>query len=203
MDELVTRVFCDTAPAGGRADAAYLFGETADNELSVLLAALLVWRLGRTKRIALCGHPGGHGYPGFKNWRKKLIKLGIPSGKIFAVPIAADFPPSTHAESFGLARYARKKGWRTIYVVAPPIHQLRAFITTVTAVQREKAPIRIYNFAGLPQQWDEHIIHSQGIQKGTRSELLMKEMKKIEKYYKKGDLVSGEEVLKYLDRRDK
>ena len=41
------------------------------------------------------------------------------------------------------------------------------------------------------------------MQEGTRSELLVGEMKKIEKYYKKGDLVSGEEALKYLDKRDK
>lgn len=45
LDELVTRVLCDTSPARA-ADAAYLFGETADNESSVLAAALLAWRLG-------------------------------------------------------------------------------------------------------------------------------------------------------------
>ena len=202
LDELVTRVFCDTAPKTP-ADVAYLFGETADNESSVLVAASLMWKLGRTKLIALCGHSGGRGYPGFDNWKEKLVGLGVPAKKIIGVSLSRDFPPSTHAESFGLVRYAKDNDWKIIYVVAPPIHQLRAFVTVVTAVLRERSPLLIYNFVGIPQRWEEHIIHSQGVQEGTRSELLVGEMKKIEKYYKKGDLVSGEEALKYLDKRDK
>ena len=203
LDELVTRVMCDTASPSGIADAAYLFGETKDNELSVIAAALLAWKLKRVKKIALCGNSGGHGYPGFENWKSKLVKLGIPGGKIISLPLAFDFPPSTHAESYGLARYAKKAQWKNIYIIAPPLHQLRAFVTTVTAFKKEKTPTKIFNFVGLPQQWEEHIIHSQGVQKGTRSELLEKELKKIERYYKTGDLISGTEVLKYLNQRDK
>src|SRR5258708_1286070 len=199
FDELVTRVLCDTAAPARLADAAYLFGETADNESSGLAAALLAGKLGRAKRIALCGEKGSHGYPGFDNWKKKLVQLGITAASIVGIPISHAFPPSTHAEAWGLAQHAKKNKWKNIYVVAPPMHQLRAFVTTVTAFTREGAPTRIFNFVGLPQRWEEHIIHSQGIQEGTRSELLGEELKKIEKYYRKGDLISGEEVLKYLN----
>src|SRR3989344_5072821 len=74
LDELITRVLCDTAAPARIADAAYLFGETADNEASVLAAALLVWKLKRVKQIALPGGGEGAGYPGFDNWKEKLIK---------------------------------------------------------------------------------------------------------------------------------
>lgn len=203
LDELVTRVLCDTASPEHVADAAYLFGETKDNEDSVLAAALLAWKLKRVRRIALCSAGEVAGYPGLKNWKAKLIKLGIPAKSIVGIPLVSDFPPSTHAESWGLARCAKKNKWKNIYVIAPPLHQLRAFVTTVTAFKKEKTLTKIFNFVGLPQQWEEHIIHSQGVQRGTRSELLGKELKKIENYYKSGDLISGDEVLKYLDQRDK
>ncbi len=202
LDELITRVLCDTASPARVVDAAYCFGETLDNESSVLAAALLVWKLKRVNRIALCGEKAVAGYPGFENWKAKIVKLGIGAKNIIGIPTDHDFPPSTHAEAWGLARYARKSKWKNIYVIAPPLHQFRAFVTTVTAFKREKVPARIYNFVGLPQRWEEHIIHSQGIQEGTRSELLGEELKKIETYYKKGDLVSADEVLKYLDDRD-
>ncbi len=202
LDELVTRVLCDTAVPGGVADALYLFGETHDNESSVFAAALLAWKLKRTKQVALCGMRRGAGYPGFSNWKKKLAALGVPAKNIVGIKLASKFPPSTHAEAWGLARTAKKNKWKNVYVVAPPLHQLRAFVTTVTAFMREKVPARIYNFVGLPQRWEEHIVHSQGVQKGTRSGLLIEEFKKIEGYYKKGDLVSAADVLDYLDRRD-
>ncbi len=204
LNELVTRVLCDTAPTGRkRADAAYLFGENTDNELSVLDVAQRVWKSKRVKRIALCASGEGFGYPGFENWKAKLIKLGIPAKSILGVPRASKFPPSTHAEAWGLARYTKKNKWKTIYVAASPIHQLRAFTTIVTALARENVSASVYNIVGLPQRWEEYIIHSQGIQQGTRSELLGEELKKIEAYYKKGNLVSVDKVLKYLDKRDK
>ena len=37
----------------------------------------------------------------------------------------------------------------------------------------------------------------------SKLDMVAKELMKIEKYYKKGDLISAREVLKYLDRRDK
>lgn len=202
LDELITRVLCDTAPRQ-KVDAAYLFGETADNEASVLKAGVFLYGLGPVQQLAICGMGKKDGYPGFRSWTKKLASMGIPQKDIYLIQLAKDFPPSTDAEALGLVRYAKSKGWKSLYVVAPPLHQLRAFITTVSHAIKEKSNVKIYSFPGIPQSWEEHVVHSQGIQKGTRSELLAKELEKIEKYYRKGDLVSGEEVLGYLNRRDK
>lgn len=202
LDELVTRVLCDTAPDGS-VDTAYLFGETKDNQESVLKAGALLYLTGPAEKIAICGLAEGSGYPGVLSWREKLISLAVPEEDILEVPPAPDFPPSTHAEALGLARFAKLHKWKSIYVIAPPLHQLRAFVTTVTEALKEYPEFLIYSFPGVPQNWEEHIVHSQGIQKGTRSELLAEELKKIEKYYKKGDLLSAEEILKYLNWRDK
>lgn len=201
LDELITRVLCDTVQQH-KVDAAYLFSETADNEASVLKAGVFLYGLGPVSKLAVAYLEKKFGYPGFRSWIKKLVSMGIPQKDIYLIPLAKDFPPSTDAEALGLIRYAKSKKWKSLYVVAPPLHQLRAFITTVSHAIQEKSNIKVYSFPGIPQSWEEHIVHSQGIQKGTRSELLAKELEKIEKYYRKGDLVSAEEVLEYLDRRD-
>lgn len=199
LNELVTRVFCDTIPPS-RIDVAYLFAETPDNEDSVLKAGAFLY--GLVKKVAICKFKKALGYSGSENWLRKLVAMGVPEKDIEKIPPAKNFPPSTHAEALGLVFFARQKKWKSVYIVAPPPHQLRAFITTISEVIKEKSKLKAYSFPGLPQKWEDHIIHSQGIQKGTRSNILGAELKKIEKYYKKGDLVPAESVLAYLDARD-
>ncbi len=203
LDELITRIFFDPVPYDKKPDIAYLFGETVDEEDSVLKAGAALYDTGAIKKIAHCGARKGHAFSGKKNWSKKLHALGIPFKDIYPIPLSKKFPPSTHAESFGLVSYARKQGWKKIYIVAPPLHQLRAFVTTVSAIIKEKSHLRVYSFTGLPQNWEERIAHSQKPQKRARHEFFGDEFKKIEKYYQKGDLVSGKEILKYLEKRDK
>lgn len=202
LDELITRVLCDAATSG-KVEAAYLFGETRDNQSSVLKAAVFLYGLGPVKKLGLCGLSEGHGYPGFENWRDELVEMGVKKEGIFSVPPSDKFPPSTDAEAWGLINYAKSNGWKNIFVIAPPLHQLRAFVSTVSAVIKSKSNLMVYSFPGIPQSWEEHITHSQGILKGTRSELLGDELAKIEKYYKNGDLVSAADVLEYMDERDK
>ncbi|MEK7169299.1 MAG: hypothetical protein AAB377_01025 [Patescibacteria group bacterium] len=202
LDELITRVLCDSATSG-RVEAAYLFGETKDNQSSVLKAAGFLYSLGPVKKLGLCGMPEGFGYPGFKNWRNELVEMGVKKEDIYSVPPSDKFPPSTDAEAWGLVDYAKNNGWKSVFIIAPPLHQLRAFVSVVSAVVKSKSNLLVYSFPGIPQSWEEHITHSQGILKGTRSELLANELAKIEKYYKNGDLISAAEVLKYMDERDK
>lgn len=79
----------------------------------------------------------------------------------------------------------------------------RVFITSVSFAQKENRKLKMYNFPGVPQRWEERIIHSQGIQRGTRSELIGKEFEKIERYRKEGSLISIKKVLTYLNERDR
>lgn len=201
LDEVVTRVLCDVTPPG-KVDAAYLFAETTDNEASVLKAGAFLYGIGPAQMVILCGLGRGIGYRGFRAWQLKLLRVGIPGKDIIGVLPAGNFPPSTDAEALGIVRYAKERDWRSFYVVASPLHQLRAFVSTVSAVIKEKANLAVYSFHGIAQSWEEYVVHSQGVLKGTRSELLGTELKKIEKYYRNGDLVSADEVLGYLDKRD-
>lgn len=202
VGELITRIFADTAPRGGKANAVYLFGQTSDNEESVLKVGALLWKFRHVARVCISGGKEGNGFVGFDAWKKTLNDMGVPLTKIIGVPLAKDIPPSTDAEAIGLARFVKKHRWRTLYITSPPLHQLRAFISCVSAFKREKTTSNIYSHVGFPQRWEEHVVHSQGIQRDTRSALIRKELKKIEEYCINGKLIKPRDVLQYMNRRD-
>lgn len=203
VNELVTRVLCDTPPQQKIVDAIFLFAQTSDNEISVLGSGASLWRHGRSRRMCILDQKKSFGFPGFNSWKTKLTKRGIPPIAIIGIPLVSDFPPSTHAEAMSLIRFAAANGWRSIYIIAQPLHQLRAFITCVSVIKQERVQIKIYNHVGVSLRWQDHVFHSQGIQRGTRSSLLRKEIKKIEHYLETEDLVSPRGVLQYMDRRDR
>ncbi len=63
-------------------------------------------------------------------------------------------------------------------------------------------PLLLYSRPGSPQSWDETVVHSQGVLKARRAELIKAEMERIEKYRDKGDLASDDEIIRYLIMRD-
>lgn len=203
LSELITRVFCDVDLHGGVADGVFLFAQTLDNEKSVLAKGVQLWNLGCAKQIFIIDlKKSGFGFSGFNSWKKKLIKAGIPATCIIGIYLVHDIHPSTDAEALSLIRFIKKNNLHKVYIVAHPLHQLRAFISSVSAMKREKTEVHLFNFVGFPQRWDEYIVHSQGIQRGTRSALISKELEKIIRYFKKGDLISPRGVLKYMNSRD-
>ena len=144
-----------------------------------------------------------HGYPGFETWRKELLRMGVSDKAI--VPLRAETineSVNTLTEAQALVRYALTQGWRHVYITAAPFHQLRAFITTVSVLLREYPELLVYNAVGTPLPWSERVRHSQGTLITTRKGLLTTEMERIHSYHLKGNLVSPEEVLAYLERRD-
>jgi hypothetical protein len=48
----------------------------------------------------------------------------------------------------------------------------------------------------------QRVVHSQGRLVAERRGLILEELKRIETYVRKGDLISLEEVIAYLNRRD-
>lgn len=198
--ELVTRVLCDTNPSQ-TADAAHLFGESRDNQDSVLLAGSSLWRLGRTRCLYIpeITGPGC----GFEQWKSELTESGVPESRVIRMPLLSKFPNSTDAEGDSIAQLAKVHGWENIYIIAPPLHQLRAFLSTISALKRKRVKLNVYNFTGPAQGWNERIVHSQGRQRGTRHALIYKEFEKIERYFQKRDLIGCKEALAYLNRRDR
>jgi hypothetical protein len=200
--ELLIRTLCDLLP-DLPADGAYLFGQTADNQQSVFETGVDLVNRQRARRLLIPDSTPQCGYPGFRAWRQALGGLGLGESDIVGVSTASLPGLNTLAEAEALVRHARAEGLARIFVVAPPFHQLRAFITTVSVVLREFPELRVYNRVGAALPWDETAVHSQGVLQCTRGELIHSELARIERYRRKGDLVSQDEVFAYLQWRDR
>jgi hypothetical protein len=197
---LLPRLFCDVRPPEPL-DGAYLYGETADNEDSVLHAAPRLLREGVARRILLLATPPLAGHPGFAAWEAKLRALGVPAAAIEPVP--HDGPGiNTLTEAEAVVRHARRAGHRAIAIVAAPFHQARAFITAVSVALREHPALGLYSLPGEPLPWDATVTHSQGVLTGTRASLVAGEIERLARYRAKGDLAAPEAVAAYLRRRD-
>jgi len=92
--ELLTRTLCDPGPEI-KADGAYLFGQTADNQQSVLEAGESLMNQHRAQKLLIPGSAPQGGYPGFQAWHQALIALGIEETDVSGVS------RRTHSERAG------------------------------------------------------------------------------------------------------
>lgn len=53
-------------------------------------------------------------------------------------------------------------------VVAPAFHSLRALITTVSEVERQRASIAVYSMPGASEAWTQVVTHNQGTVRDSR-----------------------------------
>lgn len=201
--ELLARVLRDFVPSDVVADIVYLFGQTADHQESVLRKGELQIHQNRARRIGICALDGVAFYPGGSTWRSELISRGVEPGIIVPIQqeIGSPFPPSTDCEAVSLVRAAVKSKWRTIFVISPPPHQVRAFCSTVSAMIREAADLAIYSVVGEAVDWNKTVTLSQSVPPGPEYQQLSSEYGKITRYFQKGDMVSGGEILSYLNKR--
>ncbi|CAD7929143.1 unnamed protein product [Amoebophrya sp. A120] len=89
---------------------------------------------------------------------------------------------------------------RNLVIIAPTIHLLRAFVTTVSVLIEKNMTdsVNVFAYPGTATDWEGSVVHSQGITTGTRSALLDGELDRIARYHEKGDLVDPNAVLEYL-----
>ena len=198
--ELLTRTLCDTGPPAP-ADAAYLYCQTTGSETSVFQTAKALITGARVSRILILKAGALGGYPGFDAWEKRLRTMGLPANRIEGVHLADPVMIHTRIESEALVRHAQSNGYRSLFVVAPPFHQLRAFMTAATVTMQEYPVLAIYNSPGQAMRWQESVVHSQGTLQASRAELIRAELDRIDRYQKKGDLASFARVLAYLNAR--
>jgi uncharacterized SAM-binding protein YcdF (DUF218 family) len=202
MLELLIRVLCDIQPES-ETDGVFLFGQTHDNQESVLLKAQQLTAASLAKQIMIIDTLPFSGHPGYVAWKNELIKAGVADTCIIGVPLAETKIIHTLVEAEALMRFAKQHNYHSLYITASPFHQLRAFMTAVTAALRIFPQIRLYSQTGTSLSWLEEVVHSQGKTKGTRNQLIAGEIERIEKYQNKGDLASIEQVLAYLNNRDR
>ena len=136
---LATFVMADYPPTQ-KLDAAYLYGHTPANEISILQTGLNLYECGGTQLLALCG--GGPylppnplpdaevAYSGGPAWRNWLEEHGVEKEDLDEIPR----PPLSHTgtEAYSFVEHARAHRWKTVGVVACPMHMLRAFVCTVS-----------------------------------------------------------------------
>jgi len=199
--QFMVRALADNVPTNGKVDAVYLFAATQDNEREVLRRGDNLQQGGVAYFICV---PDQHGY-GFPKtadlWIRSLTAAGVPSARI--IPISAapgTTAPNTQTEAVELYRVCVARGWRRIGVVAPALHQTRAFLTVISEIVRRgrQDDIKVYSFPACAADWNEVAVHSSGAAQGTRAELLTGELERIAKYT---NLISPEEAFAYLARR--
>ena len=200
--ELLTRALCDSLPTQA-VDGAYLSCTTRDNQASVFPMAKRLLDQSLAAQTFILNAEALSGYPGVDQCREALIKTGIAPHQIQFVPIKAPTSLNTLIESQALIRFARKCAVKSLIVVSPPFHQLRAFMTAVTVALQEYPELAIYSCPGKPLPWLENAIHSQGILKAPRRQLIQEELARIRKYQDKNDIAAYEDVLDYLAHRDR
>lgn len=198
-EELLHRIFCDPLPA--TADAAYVFGQTPDNEVSVFQRAQALVACGQTEIILIPGTGPMSGYPGQDTWLQSMAAY-VAVSAVQPVPTDPTNSLNTLIEAQATVRYAKAQHYHSLLVVAAPFHQQRAVMTLITVALKEYPALKVYSAPGYPMDWQAEVTHSQGTVTGKRYELIRGELERIETYAAKGDLASRDIVLDYLRRRD-
>ncbi|MDO6389076.1 YdcF family protein [Pontibacter sp. BT731] len=203
IEELIIRALCDTIP-DKPVDGLFLFGQTEDNQQAAFETAQNFLQNGRTEKVLCLGTKAMSGYPGFEVWKKEMKKLGIGEEQLIPVPpVPADTEIlHTLIEATSAVRYAKEQGFKSLVVTAAPFQQPRAFMTAITAALREYPELYLYSLPGKAMPWQEEVTHSQGKVEDTRAGLIAGEMERIRCYHDQNDLISVQEALDYLNRRD-
>lgn len=201
------RVVLDNQPLE-RLDAIYVMAEAPDNVPVTLKAVAQEFIIIKRKhdeapRVLVMGwDTGKFGYPGFTRYKNGLLEVGIEPELITVVP-ALSAAENTRTEALSLAAYLRDAGFERVLVVAPTVHQPRAFLTILAACLEEGIgrSVRLYNrVAGQP--WNQYVTHQQGKNAGTMHKLLDDETRRIRAYHANGHVALGKEVFEYMDWRD-
>jgi hypothetical protein len=153
---------------------------------------------------------GMSGCIGFNSIKKRLItKYGVLETNIIPIPFldSTSCMVNTLNESISIIKYFKTNAIKNILIASPFFHIPRAFLTILSVSFNLNYNIKIYCAPSVPsghiKDWYSKIYtHHQGIFNGTISELFKSELNRIERYHKKGDLVSIESAIKYLELRD-
>lgn len=203
--ELVARILCDCVP-NEPTDAVCFYGQTTENDTPMIESAAFIHMNGAARLVAITGFAGEKNgsfeVRSSKSFANEIMKLGVASENIISFPLSKKFPPCTDAEAVGVIEFAKSQGWKSIIVTVPPLHQVRAFISTVSAAIKYYPELKVYSIPSEALPWTEEVIHSQSAPRAKRSEQFGGELAKLAKYSGKGDHVSPDEILAYLNRRD-
>lgn len=204
LEELIIRALCDTMP-DKPVDGLFLFGQTEDNQQAAFKTAYIFVQGGHTDKVLCLGTKAMSGYPGFAVWQQEMQKIGIGEGQLIPVPPVPAGTTLLHTliEATSVVHYAKQQGYTSLAVTAAPFQQPRALMTAITAALRHYPELYLYSLPGKAMPWQEEVVHSQGKVEDTRAGLIAGEMERIRNYHRQNDLISVQEALDYLNRRDR
>ncbi|HEY4487519.1 MAG TPA: hypothetical protein VI483_02010 [Candidatus Paceibacterota bacterium] len=206
--KLATIVQHDAVPA--HLEAAYLFGNTPDLEETILEKAAHLAVSGAADFLAICGLGAGAGpddqrhriaYRGAAAWKHDLEKRGVEAERIVLIP-QPDPMPHTGTEANHFVEWCGSRGYSDVAIVVHPAHALRAFTSTVSAIQRLSIELRVYVVVSNDAAWNIPALYSQHGEEKTKIDMLGGELDRLNRWHAKGDLRSASEVLAYIRDRD-
>lgn len=173
----------------------FLFTEYEDNEISSFKAASQLMARDAAPEVFII-YGGGHGSPGYSNWYERL-SVYIDKGRIRPVPIGNPTGINTLSESDALVKFAINEKRKSFYIVAPPFHMLRAFMTAASIAIRHGSKINFFAYPGALQDLNQVVKHSQGIGTFPRWKWFERELKTISDYSEKNGIALAPGIIKY------
>ncbi len=191
-----------------------------------LIYAAGMW-LKRYQHVNSCivfpGHDGSYadgqrvatGYPGFDNWRDRILRFGQNTLPYEVLPcvVRAGHEKITHTreETDGFVLRAQERGWQSAFVMAHA-HQLpRLMACILKSMEELQYPMDVY--PKLPEKdsycqneastdWQKVVYGSLGQQSKARWQHIEEELNRILSYQEKGWMVPLAKLRDYLLRQN-
>lgn len=174
----------------------YALTETPDNQDCglQLLAGLL--SNGQITKLGIADPQSpkyNYGYPGPDYCLERLGNMGVSTDKIALVrPEQPMTNINTVNEMEMVVRWMKRENFFELVTASPVFHLLRVYLSTLTALVNLDA-INIKAFAlGAPVPVYVSVVHSQGVQTGTRADITLAEIRKCRDY---PNLISPQRAL--------
>ncbi len=204
LNALNHRILRDEPPPR-EIDAICFFGQTQEND-RIALEAISKFQddFQCPVLVGICDPIKKNGLVvrGSKAWKEDLIEFEVKKEDIVLYPMSQKFPPSTDAEAWGMIPLIKDNNWRYLLVTVPPLHACRAFVSFVSACNKNKLDkVNVWSAPSEAPPWDEDVFHSGSMPSAPRVDQISGEFSKMMAYCAKGDHITAREVLEYLRKR--
>lgn len=177
----------------------FVFMLPPSSEAEVLDKAYELWRDGKADKVCFVDTGPGSGALGASHWKDLLMKRGMDREAI--LPISYTFPEghiNTLYEAISFAKFIQVKSLTTVGILCQSFHLLRAAMTLVSVLMEMKLRVTLHPYTSEVGYWHDTLVHSQGVVKGSRLDLIDSELERIRRYQEKGDIRPEDEVLSYF-----
>lgn len=205
--ELTIRLSRDSIPTR-EVDVIYPFAQAHRNEERVLgeTAALAARYPSAEVAVEDLEIPGGV-YSGGKAWTVTLVKKGVDATRIVGVEQDRTkfgfYCSDTEAYSL-LKLIPERRRWQRLLIIAPPYQITRVGISMISMANKLGLDLNLYFRASETGSWVTEGRNSDvgGTSRSWAIELNF-ELEKMAKYREKGDHLDPQEIIAYLNGREK